>query len=35
LVPSTGTFARVGTTAMVRVALVTIPTIPRFEAIAA
>ena len=35
LVPSTGPFARVGTTAMVRVALVTMPTSPSFDAIAA
>ena len=35
LVPSTGTAARVGTTAIERVALVTMPTRPRFEASAA
>ncbi len=35
LVPSTGTAARVGTTAMERVALVTMPTRPSFDAIAA
>src|SRR6266446_5369095 len=34
-VPSTGTAARVGTTAMERVALVTMPTRPSFDAIAA